>query len=236
MPYNLSNAASLIMILQFPRLEEYCRFTIIANYNQPNRNRNIHRCFTNTENDLKEKIRCGWSITDPIYIKYHDEEWGVPVHDDRKLFEFLILEGFQAGLSWITILRKRENFRKAFNNFDPEKVAVYGKRKINSLLKDEGIIRNNLKVAAAVTNARAFLKVQEEFGSFDKYIWQFVNYKPVRNKFKSLNEVPASTEISDIMSKDLKKRGFKFVGTTICYAHMQATGMVNDHIITCWKY
>ncbi len=190
----------------------------------------------NAENNLKEKTRCSWSTTDPIYIKYHDEEWGVPIHDDRKLFEFLILEGFQAGLSWITILRKRENFRKAFDNFDPEKIAAYGKRKINSLLKDEGIIRNKLKVGAAVTNARAFLKVQEEFGSFDKYIWQFVNNKPIRNKFKSLKEVPASTEISDMMSNDLKKRGFKFVGTTICYAHMQATGMVNDHIITCWKY
>ncbi len=185
---------------------------------------------------MKEKIRCGWSTSDPIYIKYHDEEWGVPIHDDRKLFEFLILEGFQAGLSWITILRKRDNFRKAFDNFDADKIARYGKRKINSLLKDEGIIRNKLKVEAAVTNARAFLKVQEEFGSFDKYIWQFVNHKPVKNKFKSLKEVPASTEISDIMSKDLKKRGFKFVGTTICYAHMQATGMVNDHIITCWKH
>jgi len=185
---------------------------------------------------LKEKIRCGWSTSDPIYIKYHDEEWGVPIHDDRKLFEFLILEGFQAGLSWITILRKRDNFRKAFDDFDAEKVASYGKRKINSLLKDEGIIRNKLKVEAAVTNARAFLKVREEFGSFDKYIWQFVNHKPVKNKFKSLKEVPASTEISGIMSKDLKKRGFKFVGTTICYAHMQATGMVNDHIVTCWKH
>ncbi len=185
---------------------------------------------------MKEKIRCGWSISDPIYIKYHDAEWGVPVHDDRKLFEFLILEGFQAGLSWITILRKRENFRKAFDNFDPEIIARYGKRKINFLLKDEGIIRNKMKIEAAVTNARAYLKVQEEFGSFDKYIWQFVDFKPVQNKFKSLKEVPASTEISDIMSKDLRKRGFKFVGTTICYAHMQATGMVNDHIITCWKH
>ncbi len=185
---------------------------------------------------MKEKTRCGWSVSDPIYIKYHDEEWGVPVHDDRKLFEFLILEGFQAGLSWITILRKRENFRKAFDNFDAERIARYGKRKINSLLNDVGIIRNKLKVEAAVTNARAFLKVQEEFGSFDKYIWQFVGYKPVKNKFKSLKEVPASTDLSDLMSKDLKKRGFKFVGTTICYAHMQATGMVNDHIITCWKH
>ena len=185
---------------------------------------------------MKEKIRCGWSVSDPIYIKYHDEEWGVPVHDERKLFEFLILEGFQAGLSWITILRKRENFRKAFDNFDPEAVAGYGKRKINSLLKDEGIIRNKLKVEAAVTNARAFLTIQDEFGSFDKYIWQFVNNKPVQNKFKSLKEIPASTEVSDVMSKELKKRGFKFVGTTICYAHMQATGMVNDHITTCWKH
>lgn len=185
---------------------------------------------------MKEKIRCGWSISDPIYIKYHDEEWGIPVHDDRKLFEFLILEGFQAGLSWITILRKRENFRKAFDNFDPEKIAGYGKRKFNSLMKDAGIIRNKMKIESSVTNAKAFLKVQEEFGTFDKYIWQFVNNKPIDHKFKSLKELPASIEISDIMSKDLKQRGFKFVGTTICYAHMQATGMVNDHIITCWKH
>lgn len=185
---------------------------------------------------MKEKTRCGWSTTDPLYIRYHDDEWGVPVHDDKKLFEFLILEGFQAGLSWFTILKKRENFRKAFDNFDPEIVAAYGKRKLNSLLKDEGIIRNKLKVESAVTNARAFLKVQKEFGSFDKYIWEFVDHKPIKNKFRSLKEVPPSTDISDMMSKDLKNRGFKFVGTTICYAHMQATGMVNDHIISCWKY
>jgi DNA-3-methyladenine glycosylase I len=185
---------------------------------------------------LKEKNRCGWSTGDPLYIKYHDEEWGTPLHDDRKLFEMLILEGFQAGLSWITILRKRENFREAFDNFDAKKIAAYDKRKINSLLKDEGIVRNRLKIEAARTNAKAYLGIQNEFGSFNKYIWQFVNNKPVKNKFKSLKDIPSKTEISDSMSRDLKKRGFKFVGSTICYAFMQATGMVNDHITECWKY
>jgi DNA-3-methyladenine glycosylase I len=185
---------------------------------------------------LKEKNRCGWSTGDPLYIKYHDEEWGTPLHDDRKLFEMLILEGFQAGLSWITILRKRENFREAFDNFDAKKIAAYDKRKINSLLKDEGIVRNRLKIEAARTNAKAYLGIQNEFGSFNKYIWQFVNNKPVKNKFKSLKDIPSKTEISDSMSRDLKKRGFKFVGSTICYAFMQATGMVNDHITECWRY
>jgi len=185
---------------------------------------------------LKEKKRCGWSTTDPLYIDYHDNEWGIPLHDDRKLFEMLILEGFQAGLSWITILRKRENFRKAFDNFVAEKIAAYDKKKVNSLLKDEGIIRNRLKIEAAITNARTFLKVKEEHGSFDNYIWKFVNYKPVKNKFNSLKEIPAQTVISDEMSKALKKDGFKFVGSTICYAFMQATGMVIDHISICWKY
>jgi DNA-3-methyladenine glycosylase I len=185
---------------------------------------------------LKEKNRCGWSTGDLLYIKYHDEEWGTPLHDDRKLFEMLILEGFQAGLSWITILRKRENFREAFDNFDAKKIAAYDKRKINSLLKDEGIVRNRLKIEAARTNAKAFLRIQKEFGSFNKYIWQFVNNKPIKNKFKSLKDIPPKTQISDNMSRDLKKRGFKFVGSTICYAFMQAAGMVNDHITECWKY
>jgi DNA-3-methyladenine glycosylase I len=169
-------------------------------------------------------------------IKYHDKEWGVPLHNDRKLFEFLILEGFQAGLSWKTILYKRENFRKAFDNFDFNKVAKYDKKKINSLLKDAGIVRNKLKVEGAVTNATAFLQIRKEFGTFDKYIWGFVNDKPIQNKFKSLKELPARTELSDKISEDLKKRGFKFVGSTIVYAHMQATGMVNDHIVGCYRY
>jgi DNA-3-methyladenine glycosylase I len=185
---------------------------------------------------MKEKKRCQWCLNDPLYIKYHDNEWGTPLHNDRKLFEMLILEGFQAGLSWITILRKRENFRKAFNNFDPNKIALYNKRKINSLLNDEGIIRNRLKIEAAVSNARAFLTVQKEFGRFDKYIWSFVDHKPIKNRFKSIKDIPPKTEISDKMSKNLKKRGFKFVGSTICYAFMQATGMVNDHVTDCWKY
>ena len=169
-------------------------------------------------------------------IKYHDKEWGVPLHNDRKLFEFLILEGFQAGLSWRTILHKRENFRKAFDNFDYNKVAKYDKRKINSLLKDERIIRNKLKIESAITNARAFIQVRKEFGTFDKYIWCFVDGKPIDNKFKSLKELPAKTKLSDRISEDLKKRGFKFVGSTIVYAHMQATGMVNDHIISCFRH
>lgn len=180
--------------------------------------------------------RCEWPGADPLYIDYHDTEWGVPVHDDRLLFEFLILEGFQAGLSWLTILRKRENFRRAFDDFDPVKIASYGPEKIQSLLADAGIIRNKLKVNAAVTNAQAFLKVQDEFGSFDRYIWQFVNGQPIQNQFRSIQEIPATSPESDRMSKDLKKRGFKFVGSTICYAHMQATGMVNDHIVSCFRY
>ena len=179
--------------------------------------------------------RCAWVGSD-MMIRYHDEEWGVPVHDDRKLFEFLILEGFQAGLSWEIILRKRENFRKAFDNFDPEIVAKYDQKKIDRLLTDAGIIRNKLKVNAAVTNAKAFLEVQEEFGSFDAYIWQFVNGKPIINSWATLKDIPVSTPESDAMSKDMKKRGFKFVGTTICYAHMQATGMVNDHTVDCFRY
>lgn len=180
--------------------------------------------------------RCEWCGEDLFYQKYHDEEWGVPVHDDQVLFEFLILEGAQAGLSWITILKKRENYRKAFSNFDPVKVAHFPPAKIEKLLQNEGIVRNRLKVESTVTNAKAFLKVQKEFGSFDVYIWSFVNGKPIQNRFKTLREIPAKTEISDAMSKDLKKRGFKFVGSTICYAFMQAVGMVNDHVTTCFRY
>ncbi len=182
------------------------------------------------------KKSCSWPTDDPLMIKYHDKEWGKPVHNDRKLFEFLLLEGMQAGLSWRTVLYKRENFRKSFDNFDFNKIAKYNKKKINSLLKDEGIIRNKLKVESAVTNAKAFLEVRKEFGTFNKYIWSFVNGKPIQNKFKSLKELPASTELSDLISKDLKKRGFKFVGTTIIYAHIQATGMVNDHVVGCFRY
>lgn len=185
---------------------------------------------------MNEQIRCGWSTNDPLYIKYHDEEWGVPLHDDRKLFEMLILEGAQAGLSWLTVLRKRENYRKAFDHFDPKKIAQYDEAKIQKLLQDPGIIRNKLKVRAAVTNAKAYLQVQKEFGSFDTYIWQFVGGKPIVNSFHELSEIPAKTEKSDAMSRDLLKRGFKFVGSTICYAYMQATGMVNDHITSCFRH
>ena len=180
--------------------------------------------------------RCPWPSEDKLMIKYHDKEWGVPLHNDRKLFEFLILEGFQAGLSWRTILHKRENFRKALDNFDFNKIAKYDRRKTQSLLKDEGIIRNKLKIQAAITNAKAFLQVRKEFGTFDKYIWGFVDKKPVQNKFKSLKELPAKTKLSDKISEDLKKRGFKFVGSTIVYAHMQATGMVNDHVVNCFRH
>jgi len=180
--------------------------------------------------------RCKWCEKDPLYIKYHDTEWGVPVHDDQKLFECLLLETFQAGLSWITVLRKRENFRKAFDHFDYHKIALYDEDKIQELLQDTGIVRNKLKVRATVSNAQAFLEVQEEFGSFYKYIWSFVDGKPIQNHWATTKELPATTEISDILSKDLKKRGFKFVGSTIVYAHMQATGMVNDHTIDCFRY
>ncbi|SKC80943.1 DNA-3-methyladenine glycosylase I [Maledivibacter halophilus] len=182
------------------------------------------------------KKRCGWAGNDPIYIKYHDKEWGVPVHDDIKHFEFIVLEGAQAGLSWITILKRRENYIKAFDGFDPEKVAKYDEKKIEKLLQNKGIIRNRRKVEAAVVNAGAFLKVQREFGSFDKYIWQFVGGKVIKNRWESLSEVPAKTKESEEMSKDLKKRGFKFVGPTICYAYMQAAGMVNDHLVDCFRY
>ncbi|HES59571.1 MAG: DNA-3-methyladenine glycosylase I [Calditrichaceae bacterium] len=181
--------------------------------------------------------RCGWvPINDELYTEYHDKEWGVPVYDDRTLFEFLILEGFQAGLSWRTILYKRENFRKAFDRFDPEMVARYAEHKIQELLIDAGIIRNNLKIRAAIQNARCFLEVQNEFGSFKNYIWRFTEGKTIKNAFKRNHEIPATSAISDTMSKDLKKRGFKFVGSTVCYAHMQATGMVNDHLVNCFRY
>ena len=182
-----------------------------------------------------ERCRCGWAKGD-LYIQYHDEEWGVPVYDDRLLFEFLILEGAQAGLSWITVLKKREAYREAFDNFDAEKVARYTERKQAKLLENPGIIRNRLKIAAAIKNAQQFLKVQEEFGSFHRYLWRFVGGKPIQNHFKELKEVPARTAESDAMSKDLKRRGFSFIGTTICYAHMQATGMVNDHLVTCFRH
>jgi len=180
--------------------------------------------------------RCEWCGNNPLYVNYHDEEWGVPVHDDKKLFEMLILEGAQAGLSWSTVLKKRENYKKAFGNFNPIKIAKYDQKKIDELLNNPGIIRNRLKVNAAVTNAIAFLEVKKEFGSFDKYIWQFVNHKPSVNKWKELKEIPAKTIESELMSKDLKKRGFKFVGSTICYAFMQAVGMVNDHVTSCFRY
>jgi DNA-3-methyladenine glycosylase I len=182
------------------------------------------------------KPRCAWAGSDALYQTYHDREWGVPLHDDRGLFEFLLLEGAQAGLSWITILRKRENYRAAFDNFDAARIARYGANKIESLLQDAGIVRNRLKLEAAVVNAQKFLEVQEESGSFDAFIWQFVGGKPVQNAWRSLADVPASTPESDAMSKELKRRGFKFVGTTICHALMQATGMVNDHTINCFRY
>jgi DNA-3-methyladenine glycosylase I len=184
---------------------------------------------------MEEPKRCGWCLSSDLYKEYHDEEWGVPVYDDQKLFEFLILETFQAGLSWITILNKRENFRTAFDDFDYKKVANYPEEKIQELMLDAGIIRNQLKIRAAVSNAVAFMKVQEEFGSFSKYIWNFTDGKPIDNKRQSLKEVPATSPLSEAISKDLKKRGFKFVGSTVVYAHMQATGMVNDHVEDCWR-
>ena len=179
---------------------------------------------------------CDWPGDNELMIEYHDSEWGTPVHDDRTLFEFLMLDVAQAGLSWQTILNKRENYRKAFDNFDPAKIARYNKRKIDSLLKTPGIIRNRLKVQSAVTNARAVLEIQKEFGSFDAYIWQFVNGMTIRNKWKKLGDIPATSPESDAMSKDLKQRGFKFVGSTICYAFMQSVGMVNDHLTHCFRY
>ncbi|MBI3546479.1 MAG: DNA-3-methyladenine glycosylase I [Gammaproteobacteria bacterium] len=182
------------------------------------------------------KPRCPWAGNDPLYRRYHDQEWGVPVHDDRRLFEFLILEGAQAGLSWITILRKRENYRAAFDGFDPRRVARYDAAKIKRLMRDPGIVRNRLKIESAVSNARAFLAVQKEFGSFDKYIWRFVDGRPIVNRWASLKNVPARTALSDAVSADLKKRGFRFVGSTIVYAHLQATGIVNDHVVSCFRH
>lgn len=183
-----------------------------------------------------EKHKCDWCVGNSLYEAYHDEEWGVPVYDDDMLFEFLILETFQAGLSWITILRKRENFRKAFDEFNYKKIANYNQNKIDELLVDSGIIRNKLKIKATISNAQAFIKIQQDFGRFSDYIWKFTEGKPIKNKFNSLSEVPANTSLSDSISKDLKKRGFKFVGSTVVYAHMQATGMVNDHLVSCFRY
>lgn len=180
--------------------------------------------------------RCAWAGSDPLYLAYHDREWGVPVHDDRLLFEFLILEGAQAGLSWITILRKREHYRAAFAGFDPSAVARFDRPKVAALLADPGIVRNRLKVESALTNARAFLAIQEEFGSFASYQWRFVDGRPIRNAWNTMQEIPASTPVSDAMSLDLKKRGFRFVGSTICYSHMQAVGMVNDHTVDCFRW
>jgi DNA-3-methyladenine glycosylase I len=182
------------------------------------------------------KARCQWAGSDSIYIKYHDTEWGVPVHDDRRLFEFLILEGAQAGLSWLTILKKRLNYRKLFDNFDPRKVVEYDTRKVSELISNKGIIRNRLKIEAAIQNARSFLAVQQEFGSFNNYIWQFVGGKTLKNNWNTVAEIPAQTAISVAMSSDLKKWSFKFVGPTICYAFMQATGLVNDHTVDCFRY
>jgi DNA-3-methyladenine glycosylase I len=180
--------------------------------------------------------RCTWCGEEPIYVDYHDKEWGVPLHDENQLFEFLILEGAQAGLSWITILKKRYAYRKAYHYFDVEKVARFNSRSVERLLNNAGIVRNRLKIEASITNARAFLDIQDEYGSFDKYIWEYVNGTPIKNKFNTLKQIPASTSLSDTISKDLKKRGFKFVGSTIVYAFMQATGMVNDHIADCYRY
>jgi DNA-3-methyladenine glycosylase I len=182
------------------------------------------------------KKRCEWCGTDPLYVAYHDEEWGVPVHDDRRLFEMIVLEGAQAGLSWATILKKREAYREVFDGFDPAKVARYTTKKVGRLLTNPGIVRNRLKIESAVRNARAFLEVNEEFGSFDAYIWRFVGGRPVTNTWRHMNELPARTPQSDAMSKDLKKRGFNFVGSTICYAFMQSVGMVNDHVVDCFRY
>ena len=186
-----------------------------------------------TNTSMENKNRCAWCEKDDLYRNYHDNEWGKPVYDDATLFEFLILETFQAGLSWYTILKKRENFRKAFDKFEVKKVAAYTDKKLQILIEDTGIIRNQLKIKSAVSNAQAFIKIQEEFGSFSKYIWAFVDGKPIDNKPQTLKDVPATTPLSDKLSKDLKKRGFKFVGSTVIYAHMQATGMVNDHVVDC---
>lgn len=186
--------------------------------------------------EQEKKNRCAWVSVDPVYIQYHDQEWGVPVHDDKKLFEFLVLESAQAGLSWITILKRRENYRRAFDNFDPERVARYDEKDVQRLLRDKGIIRNEKKVRAAVKNAQAFVAIQHEFGSFDKYIWRFTDAKPLMNAWEQAQDVPVKTEISIAISRDLKQRGFQFIGPVICYAHMQATGMVNDHTMDCFRH
>ena len=183
-----------------------------------------------------EKIRCSWCTGNDLYKQYHDEEWGVPLHDDSKLFEFLVLESFQSGLSWLTVLKKRENFRKAFDDFDPVKVSYYGEKEIIRLMNDAGIIRNLLKIKAALNNAQRFLEIQHELGSFDRYIWRFVDFKPIVNTWKHLSEVPARTELSDLIAQDMKKKGFKFIGSTVIYSHMQATGMVNDHVLNCYRH
>lgn len=185
---------------------------------------------------MDDKIRCGWCNKDELYQKYHDEEWGKPVYDDETIFEFLVLESFQAGLSWYTILKKRENFRNAFDGFNFKKIAQYEDQKIEELMNNEGIIRNRLKILATINNAQKFMEVQKEFGTFSKYIWSFVAGKPIQNAYRDLKEVPATTEISDLLAKDLKKRGFKFLGSTVMYAHMQATGMMNDHLVSCHSY
>lgn len=182
------------------------------------------------------KKRCDWSTSDPLYMAYHDREWGVPTHDDRRLFEFLILEGAQAGLSWLTILKKREDYRLAFDGFDPRKVAQYDTTRIQELMNNPGIVRNRSKLEAAVSNARAFLEIRREYGSFDSYIWQFVGGRPIKNTWRSVADIPTRTKESDAMSRDLKRRGFRFVGPTICYAFMQAVGMVNDHTVDCFRY
>jgi DNA-3-methyladenine glycosylase I len=183
-----------------------------------------------------KRERCGWCGTDPLYVAYHDLEWGVPMHDDRALFEFLVLEGAQAGLSWITILRKREHYRAAFDGFDPTRVAKYGEERISELLADPGIVRNRQKVRSAVSNARAFLEVQKEFGTFSDYIWSFTAGRPIQNSWRTMDQIPSTTPLADTISRDLKSRGFRFVGPTIVYAHMQATGMVNDHLVTCFRH
>ena len=185
---------------------------------------------------MAERKRCAWAGTDPLYVAYHDAEWGVPLHDDRALFEFLVLEGAQAGLSWSTILRKRDAYRRAFDRFDPQKVARYNKRKVSALLADAGIVRNRAKIESAIRNARAFLDVQAELGSFDAYQWRFVDGRPLQNRWRAIREIPAHTVQSDAMSRDLKSRGFSFVGSTIIYAHMQAVGMVNDHLVDCFRH
>ena len=185
---------------------------------------------------LTTKTRCAWATSDPLYIEYHDNEWGIPVHDDRELFEMLILEGAQAGLSWITILKKRDNYRKAFDNFQAVKIVRYDDKKVKKLLMDAGIVRNRLKIGATINNAKYFLQAQKEFGSFDAYIWKFVGGKPIQHSFESLKHIPPTSSESDAMSKDLKKRGFKFVGSTICYAFMQAVGLVNDHTTDCFRF